>query len=61
MERLIALLTELKQVTLIDISTLPECNQHNVVEHLEQLQDELNTALMHNSFHHNIEPASVKT
>jgi hypothetical protein len=45
MERLTALLNEIKQITLTDISTLPEANQHSIVEHLEQLQDELNTAL----------------
>jgi hypothetical protein len=45
MERLTALLNEIKQITLTDISTLPEDNQHSIVEHLEQLQDELNTAL----------------
>jgi hypothetical protein len=45
MERLTALLNEIKQITLTDISTLPEDNQHSIVEHLEQLQDELNSAL----------------
>lgn len=50
MEHLTALLHDLKQVTLADISDLPEDNQHVIAKHLEQLQDELNNALEYN-FH----------
>lgn len=46
MERLSSLLDEIKQITLTDISALPTDNQHSVVEHLEQLQDELSHALL---------------
>jgi hypothetical protein len=45
MERLTALLNEIKQITLTYISTQPEDNQHSIVENLEQLQNELKTVL----------------
>lgn len=45
MERLTTLLCELESITFNDISHLPESKQHDVVEHLEQLQDKLKHAL----------------
>ena len=45
MERLAALLNELEQITLSDISGLPDNVQHLVAEHLEQLQDDLKSAI----------------
>lgn len=45
MEQILLLLTDLKAVSLKDLSNLPVENQQNVALRLEQLQEELNQAL----------------
>lgn len=45
MEHLQQLLTDLECISLADISTIPESNQHVIVERIEQLQDELKEAI----------------
>lgn len=47
MDKILLLLTDLKAVSLKDLSDLPEANQHNVELCVEQLQEELNQALIH--------------
>ena len=48
MEHLVVLLNDIQQITLDDIADLPKYNQHHIVEHLEQLQDDLRHALENN-------------
>jgi len=45
MDKILLLLTDLKAVSLKDLSDLPDENQYNVALRLEQLQEELNQAL----------------
>jgi len=47
MDKILLLLTDLKAVSLKDLSDLPIENQHYVALRLEQLQEELNQALIH--------------
>ncbi|MEL0635383.1 MULTISPECIES: hypothetical protein [Marinomonas] len=41
MEHFSQLLIDLKQISLQDISQIPDQKQHILVEHIEKLQDEL--------------------
>ncbi|GAA0826724.1 MULTISPECIES: hypothetical protein [Marinomonas] len=41
MEHLSRLLLELERITLQDIAQIPKPQQHILVEHIEELQDEL--------------------